>query len=407
MIYLGFLLHIYQPPDQFDEVLDRITDETYRPLLALIDSHPEARFTLNLCWSLTELLLRRGHRDCVEQIGRLLWGRRLEITGTAAYHPILPLIPAEEARRQILLNSSRHREVFGEAYQPRGFFPPEMAYDHELPQLLSSLGYDWCITEDIPFTCIHGQPPKDYVATVKGFGVLLRSALWSNKISLERDSSGRPFPGHVVARWLLRDLGQWFAGQDGYLILAMDGETFGHHIKGHIENFLVPFLDTLQAHPDKIRLVHLSEIRDRFPGREMAVPPGSWSTSAEAFWDGDFFPLWKSRYNRAHQLLWKLTELAMRGVRHLQEELDRSLNSCTYWWAAREPEQMPAITRAGVEMLLDVIRRADPASLDEARGIVRQLEECFHYHPELGTRRVHEGEAEESMACQPGPGGGP
>lgn len=377
MIYLGFLLHIYQPPNQFEKVLERIVNECYRPLLKLIVDEKE-KFTLNINWSLTEKLLLYGYHDVISTLKKGMESKSLELLGSAAYHAILPLIPEEERKRQIELNSLKHRELWGKLYSPRGFFPPEMAFGPEIIPLVKQAGFEWLITDDVPYLCLHGSVPLNTVTSLNGLGILLRSNLWSNRIALEKDQNGEKFAGGQVAEWMIEDLKQWFKGQDGYLILAMDGETFGHHHQGYIEKFIVPFLLTLKKHPDQIRLVHLSEIVHVFPKMEGKVPPGSWSTGAEDFESENFFPLWKNPKNQAHHLLWQLTQLALNGLNTLRDKMDRSLNSCTFWWAATNPEECSPITLMGTEMLLEVIRIADPDNYEHAKKIQSSLEKALN-----------------------------
>lgn len=374
MIYLGFLLHIYQPPNQFGNVLDKIVNECYRPLLKLIVD-AEEKFTLNINWSLTEKLIEGGCRDIPDAIRRGMESGALEMTGSAAYHAILPLIPEDERKRQIDLNEQKHKALWGKLYSPQGFFPPEMAYGPEILPLMKRFGYRWLITDDVPYQCIHETVPMNVIPFVDGLGFFLRSGLWSNRIAL---NIGEKLPGDRVARWLLEDLGRWFSGRDGYIVLAMDGETFGHHHPGYIEEFMIPFLATLKTLSEAIRLVHLSEIFNLFPKVEGQVPPGSWSTSSEDFWNGNFFPLWKNPKNQAHHLLWQLTQLALSSVDQLRDKMDRSLNSCTFWWAATKPEACSPITLMGMDMLVDVIRLADPAHYEKAKSIRHELEKALN-----------------------------
>lgn len=374
MIYLGFLLHTYQPPNQFPHVLDHIVNECYRPLFSFIHSHPQALFTVNMNWALLERLLEGGYTDVISLVKHSLEEGKIEMTGTAAYHAILPLIPEEERERQIELNRERTAEIFGNSYKPAGFFPPEMAYGPEIIEVVKKEGYQWLITDDVPYTCLHGETPCKEVVHVNGMGVLLRSNMWSNKISMEKDSLGRKHRGSDVAAWIEEGMTKWFEGEDGYLILAMDGETFGHHHKGYLEEFLVEFVEHVASRWSTMRLAHLTDIYRRFPGIQKEVPPGSWSTSPQDFWDGNFFPLWKNKNNQAHYLMWQLTSLALEGVERLRDKMDKSLNSCTFWWAATKPEETSPITIMGIDMIMDVIRLADPYIYEKALKIREQLE---------------------------------
>ena len=126
-----------------------------------------------------------------------------------------------------------------------------------------------------------------------------------------------------------------------------------------------------------MRLVHLSEIFSRFPKLEREVPPGSWSTSAEDFWNGNFFPLWKNKNNQVHHLLWQLTELALEGVNTLRDQMDRSLNSCMFWWAAVDQSKASPITVSGIDMLLDVVKIASPEKYQKALELKASLDQSL------------------------------
>jgi len=375
-IYLGMLLHIYQPPMQFREVLQLISRECYVPLLNFINQEPAARFTVNLNWSLTEQLLKNNLEEVVTLLKTALQQKRIEMTGSSAYHAILPLIPHEERIRQIQLNTRRHQKIFGKAFNPQGLFPPEMAVGPELLESLKELNFKWLITDDLPYSLINKRVPYDYIAKSMGTGVFLRSNLWSNKISLDRDEKGKPYSGKQIFKWLEQGLSGWFKHKDGYLILAMDGETFGHHIKGYIEDFLISFVKEIKRHP-RFELLHLSEIFERFPLKQKPVPPGSWSTGKEDFWDGNFFPLWKSPRSTPHKILWDLTEMALQGTRKLRDKMDKSLTSCTSWWAAQSPEQLSPMTFRGVEQLLEVIKLASPNDFYRALKLRDELIQEF------------------------------
>ena len=103
MIYWAQLFHFYQPPTQLPSVLEKICNESYRPLLEVFREYPQARATVNINAVLTEMLKDCGHNDVIQGLKELAGKGQIEITGTGKYHPILPLIPPEEAKRQIEL----------------------------------------------------------------------------------------------------------------------------------------------------------------------------------------------------------------------------------------------------------------------------------------------------------------
>jgi len=117
-------LHVYQPPTQTPEVVEQVANECYRKLVAILRRYPEAKLTLNISACLTEQLDRYGLGDVLDGIRECAERGQLELTGSAKYHPILPLIPEDEVRRQIRLNTETNSAFFGDAYRPRGFFAP-------------------------------------------------------------------------------------------------------------------------------------------------------------------------------------------------------------------------------------------------------------------------------------------
>ena len=71
MIYWAPFLHFYQPPTQFHSILDRICNESYRPIIKMLAGRPNAKVTVNMCGVLTEMLKEHGHRDIIEGLKEL------------------------------------------------------------------------------------------------------------------------------------------------------------------------------------------------------------------------------------------------------------------------------------------------------------------------------------------------
>lgn len=389
MLHLGLLLHFYQPPGQLSGVLRRIVDESYRPLIRVFNAHPNARASFNINGVLTEMLDDHGFHDVIDGLGRLAANGRVEITGSGKYHPILPLIAPEEAARQIRLNDEANARLFGDGYRPHGFFPPEMSWDRSIASLVAASGKDWVIMSGIacpaawPVDTVYREQAED-----KQLALLFRDDILSNQISFKNTD-----PRHFLEG--LRQMAD--DGHDRYIVLAMDAETYGHHIPKWEEEFLGALFALLEggrrrgrsAHAVHARSVNLSDIVDHFPAGEVVVPKASsWSTTKEDLDHGVPFPLWKHRGNELHRLLWRHLDQAMAifsaAARHAGEDggedfaiarvfADISLHSDQFWWASRRPHWSVNLIHRGLNMQRDLILNAVRAiNLSDAPEDVRR-----------------------------------
>ena len=187
---VSFLLHMYQPPWQYKDMLETISNECYLWLTKWFSEQKGFKATINLNYSLTELLIDNGLNKIIDNIGAGLENGSIELTGTAAYHPILPLIPKDEIKRQIALNYKKHGEIFGNLWKPKGFFPPEMAVSPDLVRIVRSFGYEWMITEDI-VNDMDRRISDNSIVTVDDFSIFFRNSDWSNKFAMEYPNRGK------------------------------------------------------------------------------------------------------------------------------------------------------------------------------------------------------------------------
>lgn len=372
MIYWAQLLHFYQPPTQVPSMLKRICDESYRPLLHVLEEYPNARVTINFNGVLTDMLMDCGHKDVVDGLRSLAENGQLEFTGTGKYHPILPLIPREEVKRQIDLNIQTNRRFFGKTYAPQGFFPPEMCYSQDILQPIIKSGYRWIILSGI---ACPAEWPLDiiYRAGCDGqeIAIFFRDDVLSNRISFR----------NVEAKEFIAHLEQWQGKRENiYVVTAMDAETYGHHIQGWERIFLANVYEELEPWPEptpdiqqatvlagqhislltngeaaiKIQMVTLSELLDLFPqGQTIEPRPSSWSTTADDMKVGNYYPLWQDKNNEVHHLQWEhlgiCIELVNKALECADNEesrrsatiarglLDRAEHSCQMWWASNRP----------------------------------------------------------------------
>ena len=114
-MYWANFLHIYQPPTQTEEIVRKVARESYEVLVRVLENAPTSRLTLNINATLTQQLDRYGLGNVIEGLRRLAERKQIELTGSAMYHPILPLLPREEVIRQIQLNTEVNRSYFGDS----------------------------------------------------------------------------------------------------------------------------------------------------------------------------------------------------------------------------------------------------------------------------------------------------
>ena len=388
MIYLAPLLHFYQPPTQFHRILKKVCNESYRPLVNLFHEQSHARVTVNINAVLTEMLDEHGMSDVIDGLRELAEAGRLEFVGSAKYHPILPLIPQDEMLRQIMLNYQTNRRFFGKSYSPQGFFTPEMCYSPDIVKPILEAGHKWLIVSGLACPVAW---PTDVIYQIKAGGqklaVFFRDDILSNRISFKQTDAR----GFIEQ---LKGLGR--KGADIYVVIAMDAETFGHHIRHWEELFLAEVYEALQpetgtgghgagrtgvekagdgvqnlgqsvdpakeqvellrttAETGEIQVVTMSELLKHFPAGEFVEPrPLSWSTTMDDVQAGNPYPLWNSKDNLIHQLQWQHLKIAIELTRKAMEGattesvkyyadiarglLDRAMHSDQFWWASRRP----------------------------------------------------------------------
>src|SRR3989344_607341 len=153
-------LHFYQPANQQPDILEAIVAQSYRPVIEGIKKNKRVHLSLNVGGTLFELFHKYGYHDLIEDIRGLVAEGRVEVTGSAKYHAILPLLSEEEIRRQIELNTETLQKFLGKDYQPKGFFPPEAAFSEKIARIAEELGFEWLILDEI--ACGGGVGQVDY-----------------------------------------------------------------------------------------------------------------------------------------------------------------------------------------------------------------------------------------------------
>jgi hypothetical protein len=172
----------------------------------------------------------------------------------------------------------------------------------------------------------------------------------------------------------------------------MDGETFGHHVKHAISNFLVPLFNTISQRQD-VKLCTVSEIINKFPLGVAQIPrASSWSTLPYDLAHDIPFPLWFDPTNEIHieqhrffmyaltliHLSYKYRE-AMDSERkqifdNARNLLDRGIHSCQQWWASKKPWYSPDMILRGLNEVLMASVNAKRSIPDNAPDIKEAME---------------------------------
>ncbi len=296
---LAFILHNYQPLTQYPEVLEDITNRCYRPLLSLLLNYPKVKITFNVPASLVELWRGAGGKydDVFSLLGKLVNREQIELLGSAAYHPLLFKLPASEILRQVKLNERIHKQYLPGFEVGGGFFPPELALDERVLEVVGSCGYRWAISEEP--VIMEDSSSYIYRAEDLDLGVVLRNRSLSLDFAFGRVTSATD----VLSKDLTNP------------VVALDGETFGWHHKDGLELLRALFEEDALSFPLVSDLVE----RELPSAPEISVVKSSWGQRGSG--SGIYYPRWENPQNEVHQLQWELTYLAISAVNNSKYKL--------------------------------------------------------------------------------------
>jgi len=348
-------IHIYQPPWQQRGVIEQIASESYEYLFKLLKKYPRFRVTLNISGSLIEQLANI-RPDLLKKLQSLVKKRQVELTGTAKYHALLPLLSAKEIQRQIELNQDVLKNYFSLS-QVKGFYFPEMAFSIEAARVVKKLGFRWFILDPITYS---GRVDNDVLYIIKKLG--LQVVFRDRKIS-------KSYPAEVIFHKLKKNKVET-------IITATDGEIYGHFHEdwqGHLERILQNQDLNVLTIGEYLKILRKNKLID--------LQSASWESSRAEVKRKVPFVLWNDPKNKIHSLLWALVNLASSLVNKYSKDknhfwarrhLDRGLSSCTFWWASSKKPSVfapftwnPDMIDNGSEELIRSIRSLDKASVGE------------------------------------------
>jgi len=368
------LLHIYQPPNWKESIINKVVRESYQPILNILKRNKKIKITLNINASLTEQLAKK-HKEIIKQIKELAKRGQIEFTHSAKYHLILPLHKQKIIERQIILNKETNQKYFGNLFQPKGFFQPEMAWGENLIPILKKLKVEWIALDEIAYS---GQIGK--ISFEKGYQIKKTKiyALFRNRIISDFFIFG---PEKEIMKKFLQNIENEKRSKN-FLITAMDGENLGHHRPG---------MDKIWGKLLKkkgIESTNYSDLIKKYKSFEKVEPiPSSWSSEPMEIKAGIPYSLWQNPENPIHQKEWELTKKVIRLFNQAKKRkdkklplaqnlLDRSLASDKFWWASMRPWWDKEIIIRESKKLYQVIallQSVNNKEKEEVRQILKEI----------------------------------
>ena len=320
MLWINFL-HIYQPVNIDAYNIKEATEKSYLRIVRALEENRGIKFTININGCLFLRWEELGYQNLIKRIGELIKKGQLEITGNAAYHPLLPLIPLKEAKRQILESEEIFRKYFGKDFKPKGFFFSEMAYGKEIAKLVKSFGYDWAVLDEISREGKIGNHDfsKNYFDENNGLKIIFRSRELSNS-----------FVPDTIQKMI--------ENNEELAVTATDGELYGLRYidqTGKFEKLL---------RQENFRTLTISEfLKQNTKEENIAVVDSSWESSEEELKSNKPYALWQDKDKEIQNSLWSLANLAYKTIENNKNDVNyawarwhmvRGFASCTFWWAS-------------------------------------------------------------------------
>jgi len=332
MLWLNFL-HFYQPANIESYNIREALDKSYWRLIRLLEEHPKINFTFNITGCLLDRINEEGQTDFFIRLNKLIRRGQVELTGSAAYHGFLPLLPKTEVIQQIKENEKILHKYFGSSLKLRGFFLPEMAYSPEVAKIVKKFGYSWLILGESAYGGKTNQKPDSnliYLDQVSKLKIIFRN----RQLSLA-------YPPDKLLP-IFTDVDQKKVKISEPFITASDAELYGlRHEDPTAELEKIVKVVSLKTST-------ISKYIQKFPIKkikEIKIYSSSWESTSPDIKKGQPYRLWFDRKNKIQVELWKLARLSLfLGKKYRKDKnyqwhrwhLVRGLASCTFWWASSQ-----------------------------------------------------------------------
>ncbi|MDJ0861980.1 MAG: glycoside hydrolase family 57 [Gammaproteobacteria bacterium] len=294
-------LHMHQPPGNLKLLLGSNEWEAeqiircYERAARYALKYPcEGRLHIGFSGILLEQLsdpaLVDGYRrflDIPEMLNRYREAENIELIGMGYYHPIFPLIPAEDWRDQLISGRQIMEEIFGRA--PRGFWPPEMAFSIEMVPALVQAGYEYVVVDGVhidpedgqhdvylPYlachdgACISVIPRDRDISNAQESG--LDASWFANEARHKCAQSPRPSDPRLITTWSDGENGGWFRQM--------------HEGSGFFGHFFAPYMEHVRSGEFPVKPVSISAFLQQYPASARAhVQTGAWNVGTTSGFD--------------------------------------------------------------------------------------------------------------------------
>jgi len=319
MLWLNFL-HLYQPANSNDVNIHEAVKNCYAFILETLNKNEKIKFSLNIQGCLLLRLDELGYKNIINGFKKLINRGQVEITGTAAYHPIIPLIPEKEINKQVSENKKIYFKYFGHKIKIKGFFFPEMAYNLRVGKIIKKLGYEWTILDEINYGGYDKIDNAKIYKDFNGLKIIFRSRELSNSYVPEK-----------ILKLLKKNK------NNKIIITATDSEIYGLRHRDNDNN-----LSKLITN-NKIDTSTISSYLENKEYEKIKVREASWESEEQELKKLMPFYIWNNKNNKVQTALWELANFSYKIVEKNEKEknyswarwhLVRGLSSCTFWWAS-------------------------------------------------------------------------
>ncbi|MBU0636650.1 MAG: hypothetical protein ABH818_02255 [Patescibacteria group bacterium] len=315
-------LHFYQPPTANNETVIEAAEKSYKRIISALKRNPSIVFTINITGCLLNKLADLGYYDLIKDINYLITKKQIELTGSAAFHPILEFLPNKEIDRQIKINEQILKKYFGINFKPEGFFIPEAAYGPHTAKIVKKFNYQWLILDEISLTGKLNKTDSSvlYLDKKSNLKIIFRERIFS-----------KDYVPTTIFKLIEEQ-------QDKLIITGTDAELYGLRHTDFTAKF-----EKLLKRPE-ITTITISKYLSNLKNKQtISLVNSSWESTEKKLKKNLPYHLWFDQKNNIQTNLWQLANLAITVNNKYQtdqnffwsrQHLDKGLASCTFWWAS-------------------------------------------------------------------------